>query len=829
MRITPHVAQLGPIAKAYAVRMREWPFAGAWCALLAVWLGGFHLVLGRVPTDERWIHLPNLAFNWRCVAQGILPLWNPHIFCGLPQLASHHAASLYPPAYFFFALLPPFRAFSLMESAHFWWAGFGTWLWLRRGWRLGPVASLFGGASFMFSGFLLAHAGHSPLLWTAAWIPWILHQTRRALSARPWSLPLLAAMLAMQIGAGYMQVSLMTWMVVAAEALAVAARRPARRIPQRLLLPGAAGMLAIGLMGVQFFATREILPMTMRSSIDYAAFASHGIPAGQLPGLLFPMLYGAVHPASRITQPWFGQWDLSESTGAMPAATWVAVLMLVALAPHGLRHRPRLRRRTLCWLGITLFSFLLLFGECSPLAPLLFRLPVYNLFRIQTRWLLFFDLGLAALAAVGLDLLLQRIARLGAVPKRTLIGAAIVVALVFPLTVVWLHYTWQPIQYSGMTRDKFFEEWLVLQNRAVWVPLMAACGTIASFALLDSPRLRRRGLGALFILLALDAQFTWQHVNLQFAWPTKTATAPGNQTLAFLNEDAGPDELYRVLQITGSDVRQTPETMIQHLPALNGVDALMGDWPLLVPAYSRLLRLTNYGSTLEPLELVARHWILDMLNCRYLLVGYWWDGETFQPYSPGNPTPAFVRAVAGDDQLAARFPFRMQTTGGISILENTGALPRAWFVERVRLVESADAAVDALWNAEVFDPAREVLLETAPPSMQPAPGRVTAIHREPDKLWIDYEAPDGPGLVVISEAWYPGWWARVNGELTPILRANGVLRAVAVPPGSGQIYMRYLPDGFKRGALLSLGFFFAWTGCCVAEALLRRARRRKAR
>lgn len=73
------------------------------------------------------------------------------------------------------------------------------------------------------------------------------------------------------------------------------------------------------------------------------------------------------------------------------------------------------------------------------------------------------------------------------------------------------------------------------------------------------------------------------------------------------------------------------------------------------------------------------------------------------------------------------------------------------------------------------------------------------------------ETPEG-GWLVVRDLHWPGWKARVEGKAAPILPADGLFRAVALPPGRHEVEFRYRPASFLVGALLSaltaLGLFF---------------------
>ena len=59
--------------------------------------------------------------------------------------------------------------------------------------------------------------------------------------------------------------------------------------------------------------------------------------------------------------------------------------------------------------------------------------------------------------------------------------------------------------------------------------------------------------------------------------------------------------------------------------------------------------------------------------------------------------------------------------------------------------------------------------------------------------------------LVLSDSWYPGWLATVDGVDVPIERANILFRAVRVPPGDHTVEFRYEPRSVSTGALVSAG------------------------
>jgi hypothetical protein len=134
--------------------------------------------------------------------------------------------------------------------------------------------------------------------------------------------------------------------------------------------------------------------------------------------------------------------------------------------------------------------------------------------------------------------------------------------------------------------------------------------------------------------------------------------------------------------------------------------------------------------------------------------------------------------------------------------------PRAYVVPQAMQEKDPKRAITRLAERE-FNPSQLVLLE------EPVPlpiagdfsGAVTILSYR--ALQISLAAVlDKPGILVLADAFAPGWNAYVNGTRTRILRGNYFFRAVALPAGRHQVLFRYEPDSFRYGivvTVLSLG------------------------
>jgi len=172
--------------------------------------------------------------------------------------------------------------------------------------------------------------------------------------------------------------------------------------------------------------------------------------------------------------------------------------------------------------------------------------------------------------------------------------------------------------------------------------------------------------------------------------------------------------------------------------------------------------------------------ILSSLNVRYLLV------------------PADLRIDPGP-HLRPVFD-----SGSVRVLENTRAYPRAYFPERVRSEMDARAVLREV-TAPGFDGLRQALVETPdPPPLQPstAPAEAHARRVSPTDLRVATKTTE-PRLLVVSEMYYPGWRAYVDGVERPIVRTNYLFRGVVVPGGRHVVRFAYLPSSVLAGAAVS--------------------------
>lgn len=180
-----------------------------------------------------------------------------------------------------------------------------------------------------------------------------------------------------------------------------------------------------------------------------------------------------------------------------------------------------------------------------------------------------------------------------------------------------------------------------------------------------------------------------------------------------------------------------------------------------------------------------------------------------------SPSPA-ARPVFYD---VAAVAVVVRPRRGVAVVEpNVDALPRAYLVEAATRSTQAEAFLHIRDGS--FDFHRGVLVESqgeipeAPESPRPAtPARIVSYEAERVEIAVRAERE---AWLVLADTFYPGWKAEIGGEEVPILRANGLYRAVRVAAGEQSVVFTYQPRSFSAGAAISVVSALAIAGIAIA-------------
>lgn len=203
---------------------------------------------------------------------------------------------------------------------------------------------------------------------------------------------------------------------------------------------------------------------------------------------------------------------------------------------------------------------------------------------------------------------------------------------------------------------------------------------------------------------------------------------------------------------------------------------------------------------------------------------------------------ALYDAKTGESQpldMAFLPPDRWRSLGGfgqVELFENQKRLPRAWFVRRLAAAPEREIlqAVRSgrMKNGEAFDPAGTALFAredygnrdvALPPVGDTAGATVRVTRYEPQRIELQ-TSNQQPGFLVLSETYYRGWEAWIDGRRAPVERVNYALRGLAVPAGEHRVEFVFRSPSFRNGAAYSLlGALLALAGLGGKRSIAGRA------
>ena len=724
------------------VDRREFPLALAgvlagllWC--VAPLLTGRSIVSGDVALYD----LPRLELLAGWLRAGDLPGWCHLTGYGGPVLGDPGQAAGYPP-YALLLLASPLATLHLLTAVHMGLAHAGVYV-LARGRGLAPGGAFLAAAAWGLGGSTVNATLSPTALQSAAWVPWALAATQRALSGPPRLLPTLlaAAAFALSFLGGGPDFTLGGGLLALVLALADA-------LPLRTTLPrlGLIVVLAAALASHVLLPFLAFLSETTRGEgLAYSRAGQWALRPVELLGLLVPGLGRELAPDP--DRPWFTTLHL----GTLPLAA-----ALVAL------RRALGERRGAVLLGA--IALLLLYAT-GPLHRLLWEvLPAVRAVRYPAKY--------AAPALLLLALLAGSAPRAGPRLGRALVALGALALLVAGVA-------------AGTGR-------LTLAARALQPLGVAALGAVLCR--------RARPWRPLLALALLDL--------LLAGW----LTLPLAPAAGLTARPALADAVARVEVATGQPERVVSTgTAWSSLPWQGEEARREALFPNAgAPAGVRTVQLFGAVVARRPLLLV--------------------EAAQAAPPVAGDPTRALAvmgarLVVTGSSDLAALPSSSVTVVAHVPpwVLLFVGQVPRwAQVLGRSEQVDGPEEALARLRRGEL-DPRQTCLVEGLPSLQGPAGevGRVEVLQLGFDRLSLLVETPR-PAVLLVREAWAPGWTATVDGVPAALVPADLAFRAVPVPPGRHRVDQVYVPPRGRAGALVAGA---AWCGLLACLLVLRATHR----
>ncbi len=754
---TPGARKLYPIAVLI--------FALCAVALTWPWLSGRF----TIPWDAKAHFYPQLAFLSKALHNGESPFWNPYVFAGSVHIADPQSLIFTLPYLALAALVrdPGFIAADAMVFLVITLGGLALMMFFRdRNWH--PAGALVAGLSFAFGGSAAWRIQHIGEVLSLGFFAITLFFLGRIFSSGRWWNGVAAGFFGGLMLIGRDQIAFLSMIVLAIYAIWNLFGAPLRRVAWPLVWGFVTGIAVIGL---PIALTMVIAEQSNRVLIDFEGAARGSLHPAAFLTAVVANLYGVDGPLRDFWGPpttafWGGNYVLARNM----AEIYFGALPVIAFLGLGLGAASFARREVAPLLAALVLMLLYALGDFTPLFKLAFELPGADLFRRPADA----TFPLCALASILAGYAVHLFV------TRQDVQAGVLRAYVLPVCAIVL-------PFAGAVAVAYAKGRLA--QASVPLAIGGACLIVSALTLVLARRLApERGLVALLVIgLCLSADLAINNGPNE-----STALPPAhyevmrrdsvNETLALLRtklaETAGPDRIDRVeIAAVGFDWA--------NLGLIHGFQHDLGYNPVRLATYVEATGAQDQVATPEqrafvPLFPSYRSLMADMLGLRFIATGVP-VAEIDKKFRPGDL-------------------IEIARTPDAYIYENPRALPRVLLAAKAQEADFDELVESGQWPA--FDPRETVLLEKADGDSAKSrrPGTARILSYENTQVRIAVDAPDG-GWLVLNDVWHPWWRVEIDGVPVPLLRANVIFRAVALPPGARQVRFSFTPIAGLRESI----------------------------
>jgi hypothetical protein len=676
-----------------------------------------------------------------------IPLWNPYSFAGTTHLANYQSAVLSPLNLLFF-ILPFIDAWSLMVLLQPLLAGIFMYLYLKT-LKISKEGSLIGSLGFMFCGFIITWMAYATLGYAILFLPLALFAIEKFYQTQKnWFLTLLSFSLPLSFFSGHFQISIYFFLLIGAYIIFKFYQTRNIRNTVYIILYILLGIL---LSLPQLLPSVEAYTQSLRSSIFQKGEV---IPWGYLSTFLAPDFLG--NPVTR--NDWFGHY-----------AEWNAYIGVIPLM-LGFYAVFRVRKKEILFFGLTAL-LAILFAFQTPLLDLLviLKIPVLST-SAASRIIVLFSFSLAVLAGYGFDRLVKDIRQKNLKP--IYLWLAIFVAIFVFLWGVVLLKLILPMDKIVIARQNlilptiiFFVSWALI--------------TFSSLAIHLKKELLIKLLPILLIMIVVFDLLRFSNKWMPF--DSRNLMFPRIPIANELNRISGFE---RVLSNIGGE-----GIIYYRLPTLDGYDAVY------IKRYGEFIAsldqgiLTDSGRSVVnfPKNGLYAKQTINLLGVKYIV----------HKVADGHAPWAFPFWT----YPAGTFP-TIYNDGVYQVFENKDAFPRAFLANSYVMENNPQKILNTMFDPN-FDLKKTVVLEQDPKLKLNGQGAAKINKYSSEKISIATNST-GNNLLFLSDVYYPGWQAYIDGHQTQIYRADFAFRVIFAPKGKHQVEFIYNPLSFNLGVLAAV-------------------------
>ena len=709
--------------------------------------------------------IPWYQFFFDSLLNGEFPLWNPYNGMGVPFIANHQSAVFYPLNWllFIFYLLGRIEGLTvgltLLLPLHLFIGGLGIMKILEK-FEISKFSQLMGGIVFAFSGYMLTRLSFISMVWTYAWLPWVIFM---CLQLKPINhlgslnkLIKLSIFLSLQLLAGHAQTSYYTIMLGGFVVLFSHYESLIAQI-KRIFVFISATILSIMISAVQIFPTVEFLMQSQRSTeVGYDFAVSLSLWPARLLTILFGNFWGNPNYGRFLSGGNF--WEENLYAGVFPVVT-IIILIWALFWKTRKNQIPISRKKVITFLfAILIFSILFSFGKFFPLFPFLYKnIPTFSLFQAPVRFLIIYFFAFSLLFGFGVEVwIFSKFNH-----KKTIIILVVFGTLFF---------------FSMF--GKIFQPTIpddLINSILIGSMLGLLFGFLTLFK--DKYWINLSNIKIIFgILLVGDLlfhNFLWENFQPVKIFSTINQTQANSefdrvfirdQDEKFLKFNAffRPDRLQPLV-----DYEQIPPTFIPETNLLNNRYAMINNFDPLQPE-----KFTKFWNWLNDLSIDEQITIISMVG-----------GNRIIEIEPNKLDFISEKVIDAKGLVqwygCEKYSDEKDTLASLLAYEMKNSENRCVFVENLSDLISSEEM-----NAE------RTLKHFSMPSV--------------NSIVVNYTS-DKPGWIVIRQNWFPGWKAVLDGEEELIIEsADYLFQGVIAPAGMHSIEFKYKPESFLIGLLVSI-------------------------